>query len=224
VIARRIAATVALVIVTLVAACSEPPPQTTAEGVRYLALGDSLTMGVGAGTETRAFPALLADQWRASGCAVELKNVGIGGYTAAEVLAEEVPQIDHFQPTFITFQVGANDIAKDVSIDEYRRNVQAVLDAATASGAQVVVLAQNEWFRGPVGRTAGADLAARRAAYDDVMITEAMARGAEFVDLRPLFTRQADENLYVEDGIHPTPRAYEEWAAALADAVPAPCN
>jgi acyl-CoA thioesterase I len=44
-------------------------------GVRYLALGDSLTQGVGAVDEsTGAFPALLAEHWRADGCEVELQK------------------------------------------------------------------------------------------------------------------------------------------------------
>ena len=194
-------------------------------GVRYLALGDSLTQGVGAPDEqTGAFPALLAERWRADGCEVELQNAGISGYTAGQILAEQVPQIESFGPTIVTFQAGGNDIANGVPIDEYRENVKTVLDSATASGARVIVLAQNEWFRSPVGVDYGEDVPAQRAAYDEVLIEETSAHGAEFVDLRPLYAEQADQGQWVEDGIHPTPEAYEAWAALLTDAVPAPCK
>ena len=193
--------------------------------VRYLALGDSLSQGVGAPDEqTGAFPALLAERWRGEGCEVELQNAGISGYTAEQVLTDEVPQIEEFQPTLITFQAGANDIVNGVTIDDYRKNVKSVLDAATASGARVIVLAQNEWFRSPEGQTYGEDLPSQREAFDSVLIEEANAAGAEFVDLRPTYTQQADENQWVEDGIHPTPEAYEAWAGELASAVPAPCQ
>jgi hypothetical protein len=57
-----------------------------------------------------------------------------------------------------------------------------------------------------------------------VLIEEAQSRGAEFVDMRPIYKQQADENLWVEDGIHPTAEAYEAWAAELSNAVPAPCT
>lgn len=124
-----------------------------AGSVRYLALGDSVTQGVGAPDEqTGSFPALLAEKWRGEGCAVELQNAGLSGYTSGQVLDEEVPQIEEFKPTLITFQAGGNDLVNGVSIDDYRKNVQAVLDAAAGSGARVVVLAQNEWFRAPAGR------------------------------------------------------------------------
>jgi lysophospholipase L1-like esterase len=135
-----------------------------------------------------------------------------------------VPQIDDFEPTVITFQAGGNDIVNGVTIDQYRSDVSAVLDAATASGARVYVLAQNEWFRGPAFEGYGDDLDEQRADFDEVMIEEAEARRAEFLDLRELYAQEADDGLWVEDGIHPTPEVYESWAAALAERVPAPCE
>ena len=206
----------------------EPTAATSAAAepaVRYLALGDSLTQGVGAPDEsTGAFPALLAEEWRADGCEVELQNAGISGYTAGQILAEQVPQIEEFQPTIITFQAGGNDIANGVPIDEYRNNVKSVLESATGSGARVIVLAQNEWFRSPVGVDYGEDMDSQRAAYDEVLIEEASAHGAEFVDLRPVYKQQADDGQWVEDGLHPTPEAYQAWADELTEAVPAPCK
>jgi lysophospholipase L1-like esterase len=191
--------------------------------VRYLAIGDSVTQGVGAPDEaTGSFPALLAEAWRGEGCAVDLQNAGISGYTAAQVLDEQVPQIEEFKPTLITFQSGANDIVNGVTVDDYRDAVEDVLEAATGSGARVIVLAMNEWFRAPGGQ--GYTTPEVRDEYDAVMIEEAQEAGAEFVDMRPLYKQQADENLWVEDGIHPTAEAYRAWADELAAKVPAPCR
>jgi acyl-CoA thioesterase-1 len=208
---------------------SAPPDtagmETSAAAIRYLALGDSLTQGVGALDEqTGAFPALLSERWRADGCDVELRNVGVSGYTAGQVVTDQLPAIEDFKPTLITFQAGANDIANGVPISEYRENIRTVLDAATASGARVIVLAQNEWFRSPEGQNYGTDLAAQRTAFDAALIEETTARGIEFVDLRPLYQEQADGGLWVEDGIHPTPDAYDAWWAEIASAVPTPCK
>jgi acyl-CoA thioesterase I len=199
--------------------------ESGAGAIRYLALGDSLTQGVGAPDEqTGAFPALLSERWRADGCDVELRNVGVSGYTAGQVVTDQLPEVESFQPTVITFQAGANDIANGVSISEYRKNIGTVLDAATASGARVIVLAQNEWFRSPEGQNYGSDLAAQRTAFDAALIEETTARGAEFLDLRPLYQEQAEAGMWVEDGLHPTPEAYEAWSAEIASAVPAPCQ
>jgi lysophospholipase L1-like esterase len=204
---------------------TEAAAQPASGAVRYLSLGDSLTQGVGAADlDTGTFPALLAAKWRAAGCEVELRNVGVSGYTAGQVLSDEVPAIADFQPTVITFQAGGNDIANSVSLEEYRKNVKAVLDAASDSGAKVIVLAQNEWYRSPDGQNYGENQAAQRVDFDAALIDEASAHGAQFVDMRPLYKQQADEGQWVEDGLHPTPEAYEAWATGLAEAVPAPCR
>ena len=192
--------------------------------VRYLAIGDSLTQGVGAPDyETGAFPAVLAEKWRARGCTVELMNVGESGFTAAQMVSDQLPKIAEFKPTFISFQSGANDIANKVTTDAYRKDVQTVLDAAKGSGARVTVLLQNEWFRAPEGPNFGGT-AEKRAAYDTIMIAEVKAKGAELIDLRLLYKDQADKNLWIDDGIHPTPEAYAAWATEIARIIPSPCG
>lgn len=224
----------AFVGLALLGACAStsyaPPAVSTAKGgadasgtIRYLALGDSLTQGQGADDmETGSFPALLAKHWRTQGCKVELKNVGVSGYTAGQVVSEELPAVATFKPTFITFQAGANDIANAVTIDEYTKNVRKVLSDAKASGARVVVFAQNEWFRSPTGAGYGPN-GGKRDAYDEVLFEEARAKGAEIIDLRLLYKQQADNNEWGPDGIHPTSKAYAAWATELARVIPAPC-
>lgn len=122
-----------------------------------------------------------------------------------QIIFDQLPEIESFQPTLITFQAGANDIATGVPLSEYRDNIATVVDAATASGAHVTVLALNEWFRSPEGQNYGTDLAAQRTAFDEALIEETTARGVQFIDLRPLYQTQADRGMWVENGIHPTP-------------------
>jgi lysophospholipase L1-like esterase len=209
-----------------------PPPVSSADGgadpqtgeVRYLALGDSITQGIGSPAfETDAFPARLQERWQKGGCKVDLKNVAVGGYTAADLIANEVPEIAPYKPTFISLQVGANDIVNNVSIEAYRANVRAILDASVKSGARVVVLPQNEWFRSPEGINYGGT-ADKRDAYDAVLIEETKAKGAELVDLRALYRQHADKKLWAADGLHPTPACYDEMAAELARVIPSPCG
>ena len=153
---------------------------------------------------------------------MELKNAGIAGYTVAQMIADEVPEIAAFKPTLITFQSGANDIANGVTIDEYRKNVKKVLETAKKSGARVVVLLQNEWFRAPHGPDYGGT-AEKRNAYDAVMLDEVGKAKAELADLRPIYKAQADKKMWVADGIHPPAKAYEEWATELARVITVPC-
>ncbi len=212
-----------------------PPPAPTVSNIeggadpatgeiRYLALGDSISQGKGSSDfETAAFPARLAARWRANGCVVVLENLGVPHYTAADVIAREVPEIARFKPTLITLQVGSNDIATKVPIDTYRAGVRTILDAARKSGARVVVLGQNEWWRSPQGASYGGT-SEKRDAFDAVLFEETKAKGAELVDLRLLHRQHADKKSWAEDGIHPTAAAYDEMAAELARVIPLPCG
>ena len=212
---------------------SPPPAASNVEGgakpqtgvVRYLALGDSISQGVGApDIETGAFPSRLADRWRANGCAVDASNVAISGYKTEDVISSELPEIASFAPTFITLQIGANDIANGVPIETYRTNVRTILDVARGSGARVIVLTQNAWPRSPEGPSYGTELEEKRTAFDAVLIEETRARGAELVDLRPLYEQHAANNMWAEDGLHPTAEAYDAMAAEIARVIPLPCR
>ena len=219
---------------------SDAPPQGTSAAaepdqsqrprsggaVRYLALGDSLTQGVGAPDEsTGAFPALLAEHWRADGCEVELQNVGISGYTAAQILAEQVPQIESFQPNIITFQAGGNDIANGVPIDEYRENVKQVLEfgegersARHRPRAERVVHGRR-WASTTVK-------AFRHSAWRMTRCSSKrhLPQGAEFVDMRPLYARAGRPEPVGRRRTPPDARGLSGWADKLSEEVPAPCK
>jgi lysophospholipase L1-like esterase len=228
-------AAVALIVVSGCFAAAPPPPPpsvSTVRGgadpktreIRYLAMGDSITQGIGsADFESAAFPARLAALWRAKGCKVELKNVAVAGYTAVEILSHEVPEIESFNPTFITLQVGANDIANNVRLETFRLQVRLILAAARRSGARVVVLPSNEFWRAPQGASYGAGRDVRDA-FDAALIEETTAQKAELVDLRLLYRQHADKKSWADDGIHPTAACYAEMAAELGRVIAAPCK
>jgi len=240
----RVLAVVLLASLATLAGCAEsgrqtssgqlapPSPASQAEsgadataGVRYLALGDSFTIGTGA-SEAAAFPARLSDRWRAKGCALTLENVAVNGYTTEDLINVELPSIASFRPTFVTVAVGANDIVRGHSIDTYRTNVRRILDAAKASGARVVVLPQPDWSRSP----SAASFGTREAVADSIgrfnaaLAEEARTKGATFVDLVPLMQQQALKGQVAADGLHPSAEAYDAWAAELARVLTSPCG
>src|SRR5258708_17825653 len=85
--------------------------------IRYLALGDSFTIGTGT-TPEKAFPAVLAARWRTAGQNVELLNPAVNGYTTDDLIARELPHVPVFKPTFVTLLIGANDIVRSSSYDK----------------------------------------------------------------------------------------------------------
>ena len=52
---------------------------------RFLALGDSFTIGTGT-TPERSFPAVLADIWRERGRVIALTNPAVNGYATDDLI------------------------------------------------------------------------------------------------------------------------------------------
>ncbi|HSO33390.1 MAG TPA: SGNH/GDSL hydrolase family protein [Labilithrix sp.] len=227
-------AALALALVVVASACAEGgrPPGGAASGTdasapptRYLALGDSFTIGTGSALP-RAFPMRLGERWRAQGCPIELRNVAVNGYTSDDLITEELPALTAFRPALVTVAIGANDIVQGHGLDAYRLNVRRILDAALATGARVVVLPQPDWSRSPAAAPFGtpATLGDAITRFNAALAEETRAKGATWVDLVPLMQTQAASGQLAGDGLHPSAEAYDAWAAELARVLPRPCG
>lgn len=190
--------------------------------VRYLALGDSFTAGTGS-LPGEAFPARLAERWRATK-RVTLENLAVNGYTTDDVARLEVPAIGGFHPTLVTLAIGANDRVRGSSAEVYRAHVRAILRAIVDAGVppqHIVTLPQPEWSLSPAAASFGdpRQLGADIVLFNTALREESVSIGARYVDLFPLMHRQAESRMFAGDGLHPSARAHEEWASALFDAV-----
>ncbi|MCG3202043.1 MAG: hypothetical protein NFCOHLIN_01916 [Gammaproteobacteria bacterium] len=88
-------------------------PWTFANNTRYLAVGDSLSAGVGAIPATRGFPYLLYEQGVYDSMSnTRFANAAIPGATSQQVLSYQVPLATQtpFRPQVITMTVGGNDL------------------------------------------------------------------------------------------------------------------
>ncbi len=193
------------------------------EEIRYLALGDSFTAGTG-NPPSDAFPSRLAALWRAHGRLVALKNVAVNGYTTEDVQEQEIPEVAPFRPTLVTLAVGANDYVHGWSADVYRSHVRELLRAIVHAGVspnRIVALPQPEWSLSPASASFGdpEQIGADIMAFNTILRDEARAAGALYVDLYPLMHKQAEARMVAGDGLHPSARAHEEWAAALYERV-----
>ncbi len=201
------------------AACTSaratPPASEPGGPPRYLALGDSFTIGTGA-TPDQSYPARLTA--RAS-CRVELRNVAVNGYTTEDVIEEELTELTRFAPTFVTLAIGANDIVQGRAPDEYREHLRRILAAVKAAGARrIVTIPQPDWSLSPAARDFGESPAihARIVEANGILRDETLAVGGTFVDLFGMMEAQARAGMIARDGLHPSTAAYEAWAVELA--------
>jgi lysophospholipase L1-like esterase len=197
---------------------SEAPPPRRA--IRYLALGDSFTIGTGS-TEADAFPAVFA---RSSACDVTLLNVARNGYTTDDVLARELPSLADFRPDLVTLGIGANDRVRGKPLASYRQSVSRILDAVLAAGVlpeRFFLLPQPDWSRSPAARDFGdpAELAKSIVEMNAILKEEGARRRIRWLELDELMAQQAARGDLAPDHLHPSKGAHATWAAELVAAV-----
>jgi len=194
--------------------------------VRYVALGDSYTIGTSVAPHER-FPDQLVAALRdeAAGPALELvANLGVNGFTSADLIRDELPALGALAPGFVSLCIGVNDVVQGVPLATYEARVADILDAVVAlvGSARIVVIAVPDYTVTPAGSDYG-DPAERRAAIGTVnaaMARQARERGIGIVDIVDISREVGvDRSLVAGDGLHPSGAQYARWVARLAPVV-----
>ena len=194
--------------------------------VRFLALGDSYTIGEGVSPADR-WPTRLAATMRAMGIQVgEPIVIARTGWTTDELSAA----VDETNPlgTFdvVTLLIGVNNQYRGRSAEEYRAQFRALLSRAVAfAGARangVVVVSIPDWgvtrFATQSGRNPRT-IANEIEVFNGAARDEAAAAGAQFVDVTETSRRVSMESdLTADDGLHPSARMYELWTRLILPA------
>src|SRR5438132_2883231 len=188
---------------------------------RFLALGDSFTIGTGTSPD-RSFPAILVGLWREARRSVALTNPAVNGYATDDLIAEELPLVAQVRPTLVTVLIGANDIVRAVGPDGYRERLARIYAhlRAHAPRARVVALPQPDWSMSPAAVEFGdvAAIAREIERFNEIARAEGERSGARWIDLFPLMREQARRGMFAADGLHPSASAHAEWARELARA------
>lgn len=137
---RLLLAALAAVSLAPLAACKGKAPNARAvpAGATVLALGDSLTSGVGATPDT-AYPARLAQLtgWK-------VVNAGVSGHTSAQAQERLAALLARHSPALVIVSIGGNDFLRRQSAADTRANVRRICSDALSSGAQVLLVAVPE--------------------------------------------------------------------------------
>ncbi|MFJ8077663.1 SGNH/GDSL hydrolase family protein [Streptomyces sp. NPDC096176] len=113
------------------------PPSTATRPVRFAALGDSLTAGVGdpVGGAWRGWAALLADGVGSEAAPVDFRNLAVSGALSKDVAEFQAPTALAFAPDIASVVVGVNDtLRRTFDIADLARCLDDVCSALAARG------------------------------------------------------------------------------------------
>ncbi len=204
----------ALLAVLLLTSCAAMPARKTTT-TRYLALGDSYTIGESV-AESERFPVQLA---RALGVG-DPQIIAKTGWTTDELNAA----IDAANPQgpfdLLTLLIGVNNQYRGRSADEYRTQFVGLLNRAIGfaggDAKKVIVVSIPDWGVTPFaeGRDR-AKIAHEIDQFNAINREEAARAGAKWVDITPI-SRRSDPALVAGDGLHPSGKQYAEWVKLIA--------
>lgn len=199
--------------------------QEASTALRYVALGDSYTIGTGLRDTADRYPDQLVAALGPTPPTLGLvANLGVNGYTSADLLRDELPAFDRLEPGFASVLIGVNDVVQRVPLDRYTTNVGTILDRLLARLApeRVVAIAIPDYTVTP----RGADFGDPGQQHDAIVeCSAAMARlaaerGIAFVDILDLSLEAAgDRSLLAGDGLHPSGSQYARWVERIAPVV-----
>jgi len=193
-------------------ATSVPSNQT----FRYLALGDSYTIGESVSEEER-WPNQLAALKNPTG-EIDVTIIARTGWTTSE-LWEGIQAVNP-QGTYdmVSLLIGVNNQYRGYDINEYREEFRFLLEKAIeyAGGNpnHVFVLSIPDWGVTPfaTGRDRG-QISSEIDTFNQINLEESKKAGVHYVDVTPI-SREAvyDSALIATDGLHPSGKMYTEWA------------
>ena len=213
-----------LVAGSVIAGCALSGERPTPSVLRYVALGDSYTIGTSVEPGER-FPDQLVAALGPDVPTLRLEaNLGVNGYTSADLIREELPALEGLDPEFATLLIGVNDVVQGVPIEGYEANVARILDALLARlpADRIVTVAIPDYTVTPAGADYGDPTRQRDGivANNAVMERLAEARGLAYVDIFDLSVRAADDRaLVASDDLHASGVQYGLWVERILPVV-----
>ena len=195
--------------------------------LRYVALGDSYTIGTALESAAERWPEQLVERFRNGDGSPLLElvaNLGVNGFTSRNVIDVELPQLARLEPELASLLVGVNDVVQGVPAETYEANAAAILDAllGTIAPDRIVTVATPDYTVTPQGASYG-DPATQSAGIrrnNGILDRLAAERGIAYVDTFDLSLRAGtDRGLVAGDGLHPSGAQYALWVDRIAPVV-----
>ena len=184
---------------------------------RYLALGDSYTIGESV-SEGKRWPNQLADLLETEGIHTDLTIIARTGWTVYELWEgiQAVPPEGQYD--LVTLLIGVNDQFRGYPVDDYRYDFNFVLGKAIeyAGGdpKKVIVLSIPDWAFTPYAASRDMAVVSRQIdEFNAVNLQETKNAGAHYIDVTIISRMGMDDfELIAGDRLHPSGKMYTLWA------------
>lgn len=189
--------------------------QRASQPIVYVALGDSLTAGVGVTDYSDSYPYRLAQKLSETQ-ALKLQTFAYPGARTSDVLLTHIKGAQNAHPDIVTLLIGTNDIHGKVPLSEFEANYRAILKTLTTeTSARIYVISipyigSNALILPP--HTIYFDN--RTGEFNAVIERLAREFNVSYIDIAEA-TRddfKKDTHFYAADSFHPSSLGYAFWS------------
>ena len=195
-----------------------------AERIRYVAIGDSYSIGEGASPD-ESWPALLTGHLNANGLHVDLvANPSRTGWTTQQAIDHELPVFVAAKPNFATLQIGVNDWVQGLDEKTFRQRFTFLVDRileVLPNKNRLLIVTIPDFGVTPTGPryARGRNISNGILSFNRIIAEEATNRGLRVVDVFPLSKKMRDDTSLVgADGLHPSAKEYAAWEKIILPA------
>jgi lysophospholipase L1-like esterase len=185
--------------------------------LRYLALGDSYTIGESVSAEDR-WPHQLVKLLEDEGIQVEVAIIARTGWTVDELWQGIQANLPEGTYDLVTLLIGVNNQYRGYPLTSYREDFNFLLhkaiEYAGGSPNRVIVLSIPDWGVTPFASDRNREQIRKEInQFNAVNREESEKAGVHYVDVTPK-SREAlgDAELIASDGLHPSGKMYAAWA------------
>lgn len=189
--------------------------------IRYVALGDSYTIGTGTSFEN-SWPTLLIKHLKENKIDIVLAaNPSHNGWTTQDLINKELPILDVSKPGFVTLLIGVNDWVQGVSPQMFQRNLILILDhiqSKLEDKSKIVLITIPDFGVTPTGAkySGGRSISKGISDFNTIIEDEAKKRNLKTVDLYMISKEMGkDASLVADDGLHPSAKEYAIWESMI---------
>ncbi len=199
--------------------------KTSKEPIRYLALGDSYTIGTSLENDGDRYPIIIANELNDAGIACKQpKIIAQNGWTTGDLLSATAGFKSDSTFDLVSLLIGVNNQYQGKSIDDYADEFTTLLlqsiQYAGNDTNKVFVISIPDYGATPFGSDNAETIAQEIDAFNKVnqQITESY--GISYFYITDI-SRQAANNpaLIASDSLHPSGEMYELWVANFIDEI-----
>jgi len=199
-------------------------PAGKAKAIRYLALGDSYTIGEDV-EESMRYPNLLHDVFFGFGVSIQTQIIAKTGWTTSELqqaINEAAPEKNF---DLVSLLIGVNNQYRGLPLTEYTQEFRLLLEQAIAFAngkkQHVFVLSIPDYSVTPFAKAEkAAQISKEISDFNRAAQKICDSMQVKFVDITQISLQaKQDPTLLASDKLHPSGKMYRRWAMILQTAI-----